>query len=455
MTESLLASLQISLAAVVLWPAVLAGQELAASNSAPAPQPVLVASDTFVRSMKYDSNWVAPGSSGLGAATSAIAYQRPKAIRFLGKHDRTYIVLGDRVCHPAIVFFDHRTRQWSTPRRFGTTEVEDDAHGLPGIALDDRGHVHAIYGAHGTKMYAARSANPEDIGSWTAPVAASHRGTYSTVFFVEDALHLFLRERELGWGFKASRDGGKTWPEMQVACRPFQDPAGVFYPVVWIGQEKPVPKVHMFWLFFYRHRAWEDMYYAVSEDLGKTWWTAAGQLIGKEIKRGEGDLIFKGDTHGWQHQVVVDPSGRPGLLFATGGPDIIDHNDLLFAYWTGQAWRTSKICDLASRYCSGAVVVKGADHYRAYVANGRWNGGEICEFETTDGGRRWKRIRNITKNSPAPNAHPAVVENASSELQIIWCSGDKGKTGGVYAWGEAGTLPKQPNPQIRGAAAAQ
>jgi hypothetical protein len=353
--------------------------EPARSSKDSQAQPVVVATGTYVRSAKYDSNWAAPNSSGLGSATSCIAYQRAKAVRFVGQHDRTYLVLGDSACHPVIVYFDHRSRQWSKPVRFGVTEVKDDAHGLPAIAVDEQGFIHALYGAHGTKMYATRSSRPEAIDAWTPPTLASTGGTYSTVFFVKETLYLFLREQGARWGFKTSRDGGRTWSDMRVVCRAFSAPAGVFYPVVWIGEERPAPRLHMFWMFYYRRKTWEDMYYAFSDDLGKTWRKASGELIGEEISYGQGDLVYRGDTHGWQHQVTIDPSGRPGLLFGTGGLPVVKKNDLLFAYWTGQEWGTSRICPLASRYCSGA----------------------------------------------------------------------KGRVGKVYAWGEAGTLPAQPDPVIR------
>ena len=435
-------------AALAPWRPSLSAEQ-APSSKEPSPRPVVAATGTYVQSVKYDSSWSAPNSSGLGSATSCIAYQRPKAVRFVGQHDRTYIVLGDNVCDPVIAHFDHRSRQWSRPVRFGATEVKDDAHGLPAIVVNKEGYIHAVYGAHGTKMYATRSSQPEEIDAWAPPVLASSRGTYSTVFFAGDTLCLFLREQGGQWGFKTSQDGGRTWSDLRVVCRDFPDPAGSFYPVVWIGAERPAPRLHMFWMFYYRRNTWEDMYYAWSDDLGKTWRKASGAPIGQEILYGQGDLVYRGDTHGWQHQVVMDPCGRPGLLFGTGGLPVVEKNDLLFAYWTGQEWRTSKICPLASRYCSGAVVIKGRDHYRAYVANGRWNGGEIAEFETVDGGRDWERLRDITSNSPEPNAFPAVVENGFTELQIIWCSGEKGKVGNVFAWGEAGTLPAQPDPAIR------
>lgn len=414
-------------------------------------KPVLVATDTYVRSDRYKQivfHGVPSGSSGLPSATTASICLWPRAIRFVGQHDRTYITFGDRLCHPAIVFYDHRRRRWSKPRQISTVGVVDDTHGLPTLAISKQGYLHVVFGSHNSPQYATRSAVPEEIERWEPPIVVATKATYSDLFFVGDTLHIFHRDQAGAWGLRTSNDGGKTWSELRAVCRRFTSPYnGEFYPGIATGKEEPVPKLHLFWLY-YGSPGWKNMYYAVSPDAGRTWHQAGGQLIGAQIEYGQGDPVYEGDTHGWHQRIVVDPTGRPGLMFGTGGAGIADDNRILFASWTGREWQVSKICDVASRYCQGTALVKGTNHYRAYVPNGNWNGGEIFEFETTDGCPTWKQTRQLTRHSPAPNNSPQTIENAAPELQIYWCSGERGVEGRLYAWGEAGTLAEQSDPVI-------
>ncbi|MCX8038598.1 MAG: BNR repeat-containing protein [Candidatus Sumerlaeia bacterium] len=446
----LLATCTMTLADTSLLPGA-AGENPASAPAHKVPKPVLVATDTYVRSDKYQKivfHGVPSGSSGLPAATTASICIWPRAIRFVGRHDRTYITFGDRRCHPAIVFYDHRSRRWSKPRQISTTGVTDDTHGLPTLAVNRQGYLHVVFGSHNSPQYAIRSSAPEQIERWEPPTVVASRATYSDLFFVGDSLHIFHRDGSGAWGFRNSNDGGKTWSELRAVCRRFNRPFnGEFYPGVSIGAENPVPRLHLFWLY-YGPPGWKNMYYAISPDLGKNWQRAGGQAIGPQIEYGQGDPVYEGDTHGWHQRIVVDPSGRAGLLFGTGGAGIVDDNRILFASWTAPEWRVSKICDVASRYCQGTALVKGVNHYRVYVPTGQWNGGEIFEFETTDGGRTWKHIRQLTRNSPVPNNSPQTVENAAPELQIFWGSGERGAEGKLYAWGEAGTLAEQPDPVI-------
>jgi len=427
------------------------GQGPTAARSDDIPKPVVIATDCYVRSVKYEKHsfhGVTYDTSGLPSATMVSACLWPRAVRFVGQHDRTYVTFGDPECHPAIVFYDHRAKKWSKPRQVGKTGVVDDSHGLPTLAINHEGYLHVVFGSHGGKQYVTRSSVPEETDRWDPTAVVAPNATYSDLYFVGDTFHIFHRGQPGAWGFRTSDDGGKSWSDFRGVCRDFTKPfKGVFYPALSLGTAKPMPRLHMFWLY-YGTPGWKDMYYAVSHDLGATWQRADNQPIGQHIEHGQGDPVYKGDTHGWHQQIVIDPSGRPGLMFGTGGPALVDDNRILFAYWTGKEWKVSKICDVASRYCAGAVLVKGADHYRAYLPNGKWNGGEIFEHETTDGGRTWKLTRNITRNSSAPNNSPQAVVNASPELQIVWCSGDRGVEGKLHAWGEAGSLPEQADPLI-------
>ena len=202
----------------------------------------LIATDAYVRSTKYAKHafrGVTYDTSGLPAATEVSLCLWPRAVRFVGRHDRTYATFGDRACHPAIVSYDHRTRQWSKPRQIGRTGAVDDSHGLPTLAIDGRDISTWSIGSHGGKQYVARSSAPEEIDRWDPPAVVAPDATYSDLYFVGDTLHIFHRERAGQWGFRTSGDGGKTWSEFRAVCQAFTEPySGVFYPGLSLGERK-------------------------------------------------------------------------------------------------------------------------------------------------------------------------------------------------------------------------
>jgi hypothetical protein len=408
------------------------GQEenMAAHRAAPAPPPLLVATDAYVRPA------VKGFAGGLPEAT-ADAYSTPKAVRFVGAHDRTYITYGNTRTDPMITFYDHREKRWAAPVNAGQSTRPGDAHSNAALTVDGDGRLYLVYGGHHTGHVLRRSARPEDISAWEPEQPLSAKATYSNVGFVADTLYWFGRQEWGEWGWMACRDGGRSRSPFQIVFRPYARPDGTHtaYAVMHIAPGKAGPTMHLFWMMYGANR-WYNMYYAVSHDLGQTWQTTRGQPLRTPIAYAEGELVYEGDTHGWQNQIVVDGAGRPGLLFVTGGAEIVSRNAALFAYWTGKTWAVSKICDAASMYNFGCAQVEGVGRFRVYFAGGRWNGGEIGEWRTADGGRRWKHTRDLTRDSPVPNAFPRAVVNAHPELQIVWCAGDR-PPGKVYAWGEA------------------
>ena len=157
-----------------------AGQDAAPLSATKAPKPVVITTDTYVRPMKYAKHRygsdLVVNTSGLPSATQVSGSIRPLGVHFVGQHDRTYIVFGERRCHPAIVFYDHRTKHWSKPRRIGKTGAVDDSHGLPSIAIDSKGYLHVVFGSHGGKQYVIRSSAPEDI-TQNSPTPNNHPRT--------------------------------------------------------------------------------------------------------------------------------------------------------------------------------------------------------------------------------------------------------------------------------------
>jgi len=398
------------------------------AGTASVPQPATVAYDGYVRPSSFGA------TTGLPEAT-ADAYEIPKAVHFVGRHDRTYLVYGNVNSDPMILFYDHAINKWLAPVQVGATGVPYDAHGNPCLAISPDGYLHVLYGSHGGAHHLRRSSNPEDITAWDPVRTISPSATYAYAFFVGNTLYWFHRSTP-GWGFRTSDDGGVTWSDFHLVMSHY--PTGTPYPIWGIGNEKPIPSLHVAWLKWDGN--WHDIHYAVSYDLGETWQGTDGTPIALPMVYGDGELVYVGNTHGWIDDVLTDPAGRPVILFNAGGPDIEGDYRAMLAYWTGSAWRVSEVCTATSMYAFGQVLVKGVGQFRVVWAAGRWNGGEVAMHETTDGGQSWQHLYDVTKDSPAPNAFPTrVLNDPYPELQVFWCSGDDAhRPGKVHAWGENG-----------------
>jgi hypothetical protein len=419
--------------------------------TSPRANPVVVADSAYVytRVEGRSASWI---PYGLGSSA-----QSPKAIRFVGRHDRTYVVYADRNAHPMICYYDHLADRWSDPVRVGRSSRPGNPHSVPALAITADGHLHVFYGSHGSVDLMRRSSMPESTARWDSLRVVSSMATYHNVFAVGDVLYLLQRDRtsrEPRWGLKVSSDGGETWSAHREL---FAEGADRAYPTLLIHDSGAGPIMHMFWLIYSRKDGWRDMRYARSADLGHAWEGAGGEPLADPIPLHGGDLVYSGPTHGWQNEIVVDSAGNPALLFVTGGTDVVDDNVAMFARWADGRWRVTAVCPADSRYGHGTVLLRD-DTLAVYFAAGTWQGGEITEWVSADDGVTWQWSRQLTHESPTPNNYPEPVINRSPEVEVLWCSGSTTRNGRIHAWGSAappedpgatdpgdGTQPGQPD----------
>lgn len=408
--------------------------EPASAAYVPAP-PVHVTDGAFIRTANF------PGTRRrmvLPEATAGNA-QSPKAIHFVGEHDRTYFVYADSRAHPMLGYYDHRAREWAPPVQVGTSSRPLNAHGNPALAITPDGTLHVFYGAHTSADYVRSSGSPESITDWGPEVITSDAGTYHNVWTVGERLVLWQRER-LGdqsiWGIRTSDDLGRTWSALAPVFH--GDRVRWVYPNLFVDSAADPPAFHLFWLTFSYADGWQDMYHARSTDGAQSFHTLSGTDIDLPIVPDGGDLVYRGITHGWQNEIVLDPQGRPGLLFVTGGKEIADENVAMFASWEGE-WQVSPITEVSSRYNHGTALVDSAGAVRVYLASGAELGGDITEWRSEDGGITWRQSGRLTDDSTVIHNYPEPVINPTAEFEVFWCSTGI-PTGRIYAWGRAGTL---------------
>jgi len=132
--------------------------------------------------------------------------------------------------------YDHATRAFSKPvlLGFGGTG-KPDVHNGPAVALDSKGTLHVVFGAHHDPFHHTRSLEPNTTtAGWTKPVPigkpqpAARSGSYTYVSLVcdrADTLHVVARYAGDGYRFCLDylrRKAGRPWEDRGHLLIPFR-----------------------------------------------------------------------------------------------------------------------------------------------------------------------------------------------------------------------------------------
>ena len=149
-----------------------------------------------------------------------------------------------------------------------------DVHSTPVIAVDAKGHLHVVAGAHGQQFFYLRSLKPDDVaGGWTKPSPMSTGQTYATLLCDRrDRLHCVYRAHpRLLYQHKPA--AGATWSKPIELVRAPKGHKGytIFYHRLFIDR---TGAMYLSFTFFEFKTAAQGRYpraLAVSEDAGKSW----------------------------------------------------------------------------------------------------------------------------------------------------------------------------------------
>ena len=135
-----------------------------------------------------------------------------------------------------IVVYNRKTGKLSKPVLLGAngSGKQPNPHNLPSIAIDSKGYIHVIMGAHHHPFKYTRSLKPFDINSgWTKPVSIGRRETrklgrytYGAFYCDEkDNLHLISRWVGSGYIFRLvymRKQLGSPWEKQKYLVEPFR-----------------------------------------------------------------------------------------------------------------------------------------------------------------------------------------------------------------------------------------
>jgi len=223
-----------------------------------------------------------------------------------------------------IAVYDRKTGKVSKPVLLGANgrEKQPDPHNLPSMAMDSKGYIHVILGAHHHPFKYTRSLKPYNINAgWTKPVyigkcKTRKLGRYSYAAFYcdeKDNLHLVSRWAGDRYIFRLvymRKKPGLPWEEQKYLVEPFRNNY-----VCWYHKLTADRKDRLFLKYktFINHidRKTLDAYdkkwpneKIKSKQRGK-WRGKAGRQIAKFRVKAHDPVILVSDNHGLSWRIAV------------------------------------------------------------------------------------------------------------------------------------------------------
>jgi hypothetical protein len=378
-----------------------------------------------------------------GPMATYCAWHRPMAIYAPEVH-RTFFVYGNADNAPTISSYDHTSGQFAYPVVLGSNP-DGDAHRNPTLFIGGDGHLVVFYGAHGHETHVLRSDRPYDVSAWThVSDLPDAKTTYPQCWGLQPG-EIFVSYRQApswetsSWRMTVSRDGGHSWDPPRELINLGES---AVYGVT-IGATGDTPRrIHFVWSRLgggtpeevERKHLWArryHIYYACSDDGGATWRRGDGTRYDLPITLDTQEEIYNCGQRGvWLKDIQLDAQGRPFVLF------IDSEVETYRGLWkvgrrVGGRWEFATIADSDHMYDDGAIALLAEDDIRVYApttpVQPSEDGGEIEEWQSTDGGATWTNTRHLTTGSRYSHNNVKLAwnhERGPGDVRMFWSYGD-------------------------------
>jgi hypothetical protein len=332
-----------------------------------------------------------------------------------------------------VSYYDHATGKVPRPTILLNKHTED-AHDNPTISLDAAGYVWIFSSSHGTSRpsYIHRSKQPCSVEEFERVLETNF--SYTQPWFVPGQGFLFLHTRyaegrNLRW--MTSPDGW-TWSEPQTLVKIEMGD----YQISWCTGQRLATA------FDYHPKplglnARANLYYLETTDFGRSWLNSEGKPVATPITNvSNAALVYDARKDGllvYLKDLNFDALGHPVILFLTSkgfepGP-ANGPREWKTVRWTGQEWVRHPFTTSGNNYDHGSLYIEPDGTWRIIAPTELgpqpYNpGGEMVMWTSADQGATWKRVRQLTRNSPRNHTYARRPLNAHPDFYALWADGD-------------------------------
>jgi hypothetical protein len=179
-----------------------------------------------------------------------------------------------------------------------------------------------------------------------------------------------------------------------------------------------------------------NLYYIETADFGRTWQTVDGQKLTLPLTDVENPaLVYDYQKEGlnvYLKDIRLDKEGKPVILFITSrgyesGPKN-DPRTWTTARWTGREWQIRPAFVSDNNYDMGSLYIEADGTWRIIgpteTGPQPYNpGGEMAMWTSKDLGKTWKKVKQLTKDSPHNHTYARCPVNAHPDFYAIWADG--------------------------------
>jgi hypothetical protein len=183
-----------------------------------------------------------------------------------------------------------------------------------------------------------------------------------------------------------------------------------------------------------------NLYYIETDDLGKTWRAADGRKLTLPLTNPRNPTLVhdyqKEGLNVYLKDIRFDREDKPVILFLTSrgyesGPKN-DPRTWTTARWTGRKWQIRPAFVSDNNYDMGSLYIEGYETWRVIAPTETgpqpYNpGGEIAVWVSKNSGLSWKKVKQLTNDSPRNHTYARHPVNAHPDFYAIWADGHGSK----------------------------
>jgi hypothetical protein len=390
-------------------------------------------------------------------------FQDPRALHYVGAHDRTYIGYVTSAGDVDVVSQDAGTATLVQTTLHAHFDADD--HAAPGLVVLPDGRIAVFYTAHGgLQMLYRISTRPEDITDFgpeqvvvSSPVVRPlvYRlalYTYANPIYLsaEHRLYLFFRGGDYRPQMTWTTDYVHWSPAVDLVVpdneppltRPYVKYATNGIDTIDItftdGHPREVTRNSVYAMVYKGGILWtpDNKPVTVIDPTEVTDHTLTvphtGAMHTDWLRPATTGLVYNdpGGAVAWLQSIAMAPDGAPVIVYST----YADNADAQYYYarWNGTTWTTAHITDAGGpldpnevEYSGGASLDQN-DPGHLYLSRETAPGSAVWEVEdwrTSDSGASFTQTSVITPNPTVKNVRPVVPWGPPGEIQMLWMSG--------------------------------